>query len=401
MSKKLFVLFSAIFSILFFGCEEYDAFDYEEEFNSSFLRYLGIDSIHPDQDWGFGGQSTRAVIKEDMVNYPSEFAPEEISEEEREYVTSWFSSHPGFSKSSINWSNFFVQHVSGKGEELGIWHKYDQNREIKNWDEEFSDNFILDYLRMGNGEHVYDYNSTMGEKTVYLKNSSTSDFSVRLTWNNLESHLYKMAKLETGYYVGFTAWGTKEDNGIKEFGAQRKEYCDDWIIKIVPGEGEIEDRTKRVIVEDLISSITYEHLPGISDWDYNDAVFDVSIEEDSTTITLLAAMGTQPLYVAGKEIHQMFGVLPQIIVDTRINRFKPVSFKIKTRTKNINEIPVLVDNGSKIYDLYADRGKAPAKICVGTDYDWCDERLDIRSKYPKFREWVSSRKYDNNEWYRK
>ena len=55
--------------------------------------------------------------------------------------------------------------------------------------------------------------------------------------------------------------------------------------------------------------------------------------------------------------------------------------------------------------LKAEKGKAAAKICVGTDYVWCDERQDIDAKYPsndpekgKFSKYVNGQgNWDN--WY--
>ena len=151
---------------------------------------------------------------------------------------------------------------------------------------------------------------------------------------------------------------------------------------------------RRVIVEDQISMEEHEI------WDWNDAVFDVYIREDSTTITLLAAMGTKELYVAGREVHSLFNVHPSFRVDTRMGNYEPVSFRIKTISWNVNDIPVQVRLEGKTYDLLAEPGKAPNKICTGTDFDWCREGEDIKLKYPKFKIWCMLGAFGDDSWYR-
>ena len=49
--------------------------------------------------------------------------------------------------------------------------------------------------------------------------------------------------------------------------------------------------------------------------------------------------------------------------------------------------------------LEAPEGKVPSKIAVGTDYEWCDEREAIDTKYSgKFSRYVT--KEPNDGWYR-
>lgn len=232
-----------------------------QEFDKAFKEAF-TSEIAPNQDWGFSTAnylssraSTRGtrgeVVKPDMTTYPSSIAPGPLEPGEAEYVTTWFSTHPGFTHETLTWTNYFVQHVSYKTTEQGIWHRHDQNHNPQDWDEPLPEGdtyFTLDQLKVGTDQtHVLDYNATKCANneiadTRYIKNSNTNDFSVRVSWENYESHNYKLVKLtyngKTNYYVGFTAWAEKDNNGTQEFGANRKYYCDDWIIKIVPGEGQ-------------------------------------------------------------------------------------------------------------------------------------------------------------------
>ena len=249
----------------------------------------------------------------------------------------------------------------------------------RDWDEEFTDKGGMDYLTVGDGTtmtHVNDFNAETGGpwNIVYMKNSSAMKFGYHGSWDNSDRQLFKLAKITVpgdcfddgvareGWYVGLSLLGEKYDNGDKILGEQRKDWGDDWILKIVPGDitpsgGETSssststrtDRIERrrlvsqgrVFCEDLGTSA--ERMTK-SDIDFNDAVFDAKIwrlgqfditfvngsKIDETDylegiydnglengkfkyiaeIRLLAAGGTVPLKIGGNngfEIHAKFG----------------------------------------------------------------------------------------------
>ena len=144
----------------------------------------------------------------------------------------------------------------------------------------------------------------------------------------------------------------------------------------------------RIVAEDLTVGEN-------SDFDFNDVVFDVFCDGSTTTIRLRAAGGELPLYVAGHEVHKEFGYNNSYpIINTGWdgtidyeNRY--VDFTIdgvyNTRAA-VNDIPVMVTKrgeNKELIDilLIAKEGKVASKICVGRDYEWCSERLDIDKKY--------------------
>lgn len=160
----------------------------------------------------------------------------------------------------------------------------------------------------------------------------------------------------------------------------------------------------RVICEDL--SVTQA-----SDWDFNDAVFDVKLVENNSKvqITLRAAGGTLLLNVAGREVHELFkefnpnadpAITSTSMVSTgstdvrdkytNINLNAPV-FTIDNNfgTTDVKEIakaiPVqvfkLVNGVKDWFDIEWRKGAPSARIGVGTDYNWCDERTDIRDQF--------------------
>ena len=166
----------------------------------------------------------------------------------------------------------------------------------------------------------------------------------------------------------------------------------------------------RVICEDL--SVTQA-----SDWDFNDAVFDVKLIDNETRvqITLLAAGGTLPLYVGSEEheIHAEFeatnhmGITTSTMLTTgrtgaKYNLRNCLTATIKldldpawledmgegddAKVKAVaRNLPVKVKklvNGERIWvPIEYKKGAPTAKIAVGTDYNWCDERNDIRETF--------------------
>ena len=141
----------------------------------------------------------------------------------------------------------------------------------------------------------------------------------------------------------------------------------------------------RVIAEDLSVSDN-------TDFDFNDVVFDVTFDYPAgkTTITLLAAGGTLPLYVGGQEVHEMFGVSTKTMVNTGAGASKdPVSFVLDgTFERNANNILVQVEKEGEPMTITAEKGRVASKIAVKPQYEWCKERQDIEAKYPNFGKYV-------------
>ena len=149
----------------------------------------------------------------------------------------------------------------------------------------------------------------------------------------------------------------------------------------------------RVIAEDLT-------VDEKGDFDFNDVVFDVILNhpEGKTTIILQAAGGTLPLTIGGQEVHKLFGVDTNVMVNTKNNSVErnPVKFVLDTYYANPNDIPVRVQKNGSWMDLEAKRGRVPSKIGVKPTYNWCDEREDIEDRYPDFGKWVQN---ESINWY--
>ena len=76
---------------------------------------------------------------------------------------------------------------------------------------------------------------------------------------------------------------------------------------------------------------------------------------------------------------------------------EPVSIVVENSYNyDVKKIPILVNYGTDWVELDIIKDKVPSKICVNTNYEWCDERQDIEDKYPDFVKYVRN---ENTHWY--
>ena len=162
-----------------------------------------------------------------------------------------------------------------------------------------------------------------------------------------------------------------------------------------------------MIAEDLTVDSDAE---GNSDFDFNDVVFDVVwtrtytdevLTSETVQVVLKAAGGTLPLYLDGKEVHQLYATAnPTLDIDqyTMINTraearglkgksgladitFTPDSYSGATIGEIANSIQIYVIKGGETCVLRAPKGDVASKVAVGIDFEWCNEREDIDDKY--------------------
>ena len=279
--------------------------------------------VSPSHDWGFTKTSiiedfsqTRAMSRAmtrgdsdcgtcwkydqqyDTPSFPKTGHPAPITDSERAFVKNWFETNPGLSEVGLDIQNFYLQHV---------WGQANKNYNIITEETGATDvnQGTMDYCEVGDGTkftHVLDFNANSGGNwgIVYMRNSSALSFGFHATWgDNRDYHNFKLAHIVgtaedgtkiDGYYVGLAMWGQKSDNGTKTLNYDQWQYADDWILKIVPGEGETtntntttrKDRVERrrlvrqgrIFCEDLG---TNADKISKSDIDFNDAVFDAKI----------------------------------------------------------------------------------------------------------------------------
>ena len=199
-----------------------------------------------------------------------------------------------------------------------------------------------------------------------------------------------------------------------------------------PGyEGNADEIKKiRVIAEDLTVN------DAKSDFDFNDVVFDViwNKTQNVVSVELLAAGGELTIYVGGDEngvgdirsVNEYFilgnpdrkdDITDKTMINTVFdpnNPSKDYKHEFKTYKYDLkkgwsgnsieeiaNSIYVRVIKSNKLVTLTAEKGRTASKIAVGIDYDWCDERQDIDTKFSgKFSEYVKGA-HSWDTWYKK
>ena len=205
--------------------------------------------------------------------------------------------------------------------------------------------------------------------------------------------------------------------------------CNDIIISVNKGttppeiiipsdDNDPQDETNEIVV--IGEDLTIDDVK--PDFDFNDVVFKVTWNktQNKVTVKLLAAGGTLPLYVDGKEIHAEFAkVNPDkvIVTTTMINTAKNAHYAYKTPSFELeNPSGTTIEKIAANIDVYAVKfgepvrlaaptGGVPSKIAVETKFlnaGWCDEREDIDEKFtdngtPLFKNYVQGNLDDN--WY--
>ena len=169
----------------------------------------------------------------------------------------------------------------------------------------------------------------------------------------------------------------------------------------------------RVIGEDLTFGEDVD-----ADFDFNDVVFDVALESNSTWIKLKAAGGTLPLIIGvanpqddqdynDHEVHHLFGLTDTgVMINTNASAknlrgadLDDVEFELTTAYSNAKEIPVYVKKNGQWVELKAVQGEPASKIGVGTDFIWCDEQVSLKKEHVLFVQWVQGKVGSTVKWY--
>lgn len=401
-SKSMFLIMAMAAGTLSSCVSNEDVYDPEKaeamklaKYEAAFVKKYG--KVDPKQDWGFGEAeaATKAVTRgtivggsiADAVAY--EDVPKPITEDEKSEggdVVTAFRENRGETV-SVNWSDFFVQHVYAGN------HIYDGvNGSAQMNQLQCGNNVHIDSFNAGSGrqqsdniefivgkdENNQDIRKTVSADFVLVANSGT-DFAYLNSYEegNNQWHYseYIVKKINGAYYVGFDFSSVKDNLGGDGI-------YDDWIIKISPAKYK---NAHRIMAEDL--------AVGVGDFDFNDVVFDAVIRQEywpsfnGAVITLRAAGGTMPLYIgkdksSAQEVHKLFDVDTKTMVNTQIRGEKaPVMFRLEGVT-SLSDINIYV--GDSTEPLTAKAGTAPAKLCCPATYDWTKECQPIDQKYESF-----------------
>ena len=437
------ILFVGITALAMASCthDDYAPVSKQEQYQAVFEKEFG--AVNPNVNWGFTPQQvftfdkdgkligTRGADPSNNLWYKYLTVPDALTDAQKDVVRKWFQTHKKPQGLEVNWSDYFVQQVYKGGtntEGSQSPEKYDILKDgvpDKNRDKVTGSDH-MDWLHSGNGETKYhierfnagdgsntdvfeDENKKHQDKIMYMKDCKTKYFGFHDSYGQTYySDSYVLIpgdiiddSVKGMYFVGFDYKMQKSDNGKIE--VRPDGYYSDWIVRIAPGLN-APNAGKRVMVEDLIDS----DLKSVqtSDWDFNDAVFDVRFEnvnnQNYAIITLHAAGGTKYLTIGGEgdkgvEVHKALDVETGTMVNTGNGATRPVAIfriPVAANMSNPNDIPVYV--GDQV--LKAQQGEATQKLCVPTGVKWMKERVQFINTYEKFKDYVNSNTPDN--WYK-
>lgn len=400
--------------------------NFTNTFNSTF--HVSTDQ-YKNHDWGFNDQikvydytknTTRGVNVNGNLWYQEWKRPVNVTEAEKQKVVAEFSKVRDGATHTENlpWENYWVQQVyqgtnpSVDGTGTKVYPSNVMNQLIAY---NFNTNKYEHVNNFNNANNTTEYTDDVTHEkfigTTLMIDMGSGNVKDQFGYHNTSSSAYYydyiILEIDGAYYVGFDIVGyhpVGQDANVN-MDVNRDWVFNDWIVKISPAEFNM-DGAVRIIAEDL----------GVetSDFDYNDVVFDAKVANtwDGSLnknvlvayITIQAAGGTLPLTVAGKEVHELFGVSTSTMVNTNNGTVSKNSVSFKTILGDANwsvsgaelvkSIPVLVKTNKGIITLDLETGKAPEKIAVKTTFEWCDERQPINTKYQLFSKWVLDKSID-------
>ena len=385
------------------SCSSNDAPTYDPSiektasYQDNFVKTFG--NIDPKNDWGFGQDIPCAPKPTKGVNANANEwggyveVPDTLTEAQIATVTSWFASHPNPQGIAVNWSDFFVQQVSsteyGKNmDKLTCGTAEDHINNFNGGDGSTNGNVC--YWQDPNDQNNRLYRT---DKIQFMVNSSTECFGYhesRGTFNQQYNDKYVIipgsmidSSVAGMYFVGFDYNSSKGPNSPENIDADG--YYNDWIVKITPGL--YTPKGQRIMCEDLGTT---------ADFDFNDIVVDVYNDwrgypgnngAAATIVTVRAAGGTLPATVAGKDIHELFGVSTKDMVNTGVKTAPVAIFRIP-QVINAKDIKIMVGNDDGTWELKTATGAAPQKIVVPSTTRWNKEYKSIVNSYPDFRNYV-------------
>ena len=409
-----------------------------DKYAAAFMSEFGVSKIASSVNWGFD--------KPYVANFDNEgnfdgftrgsntnnngwgayiYVPEEMTAAQKAKVKKYFDEVENPQGIAVNWSDFFVHQVSQteKGKFMNYLYCGTKDYAAKDHVNNFNGGSSTAKKNVGI-EPKNDGTQNCIEVDYFdgimlVQNSGTEFFAFHNSFDDtyyednyvmvsgeMIDAVYPEAPSVAGmWFVGFDYEHDKtkmNENNVEA----RDFYFNDWVIRVSPG---FYRNAERVFVEDLIAT-KLEDVQS-SDWDFNDAVFDVYFESywdnnaqanvRDAVITLRAAGGILPLTVAGKDVHAMMKQPQDVMINTEAGKYgkaadgvAPAIFRVKVADNaTANDIKVMV-NGST--ELKAVQGEATQKLCAPAQYDWCKEKVNIKTVHTGFVPYV---KGERDTWY--
>ena len=218
---------------------------------------------------------------------------------------------------------------------------------------------------------------------------------------NQKYDVFDLTKISDKLNMGYIpVWGKGYVEWVTNIGG-RDYVFSDWIITLTKASQD-KQADVMIIAEDLSVGDGHE------DFDFNDVVIQVYYgNEGEAKAKILAAGGTLPLTVDGKDVHQEFSKANKGIdcagkmintngtnsadpnvrsrsLDGLIAPVIELEKEVKTPAQARDNIEIKVYKNDRWIELDAVIGKVASKVRVGLDYQWKDERQYVGDDFKDF-----------------
>lgn len=415
MKKYLMTLAAfALVSSAFVSCSNDEGVAYDptakkvNDYNAAFVARYGQPAAN--QDWGFG--TTRSVdVNSNEWEAKGNVIPKDITDREREVVMKWFTDNKNPQSETVDLTNYFVQNVghgnvsytcvdgngashTAVGSNHMDWIFCGPGRYMN-----YGMTEPADYTWDNGDEHINNFNAQSGV-IQHILYTGTEYFGYHDSFqDNGRGSKYSTVNRnfvlrfievdgEVGCYVGFDYESHGGQGDIEPDG-----FFNDRVIKIVPGDG-----SKFIIPGGYTNRVICEDLGTTDDSDFNDVAFDIRYADGGAYFRVVSVGGIYPLYVDGREVHEMFGaqkkadgtyqILGERTSDEFFVRGATKAADIEVKVTYIDKSGTATAAPTSTFTLTADQGKVPQKICVDPKFQLCAERQNIGDKYKNFKKYV-------------
>jgi len=363
------------------------------QYEANFVKRFG--SIAPTQDWGFGDEA-KGIIVTRGESYGGSKKPYDCGFEVPNSITehqngNWangaaaeLNAGKGYTSIDALYNNYWVQQANipeGKHKNISL-EAYDSSTETGGWvamaDFVDGNNQTQKYFQTNSKTHGTTLMTNMGGAGCNGSAANGGDAAkgkfFRMKTSSGYSYDYKFLDYtKDGHTFFLVAFPITKNNGTTIW----------WIVLI-------EEATQKLdVVEE--GRIMCEDLGDTDDFDFNDVVFDAKRFNNGTIeVTLIAAGGELPITVAGVDVHAKIGSM----VNTGRNEGSTYTFPV-TGYSSIKNIPVIVypdgiGEEAVKYQLNAEIGKVPQKICTPRGCHYPEEKVNINDAYSEFSTWVQN-----------
>ena len=369
------------------------------KYENDFVKAFG--SVAPGHQWGFD-QTTGRSLTRTAVTSTNEYwiIPENCwggSQNKEGWnaneILGWIikdtEGHILPTLANFSFDNYFLQHVEkvngNTGHSIRWLEAY--NSETKEWEK------VTNFNRADNPNGKFEVTA---ENTYFYapKNKSADGTTLMANMGGsvdpTTGKLFRLLKTDNSYNYDYgflrkTAYhkDLKKNIANEPFLAFNIEG-DFWVIRLGVGEKITEPdpvlAEGRVLCEDM----------GANDFDFNDVVFDATImRTGEIKIKVLAHGGVLPIAIDG--VNVKLGEMTNTGVNNDdIQEFEIAAVNGQPKYTTIDAIPVTVDptgTAGSPYNLEAEVGTAPQKICAPIGTRWPLEYTRIDKSYSPFTTW--------------